>query len=145
MADIEKLVHKPRSPPGDCPKIDSIVITRTRKWVKSGTCVSHDRRDLQALLGQPSAPDSHLPEGSVHPLDVDSRHLFGFEPNRGYEMVRPLRVRQLYFLDLRWVEAAVDGTTQAAFVEKIVNELGICSELRVRGALGSNASRRACA
>ena len=60
-------------------------------------------------------------------------------------MVRPLRVRQLYFLDLRWVEAAVDGTTQAAFAEKIVNELGICSGLRVREALGFNANRRACA
>ena len=106
------------------------------------TCFSHDCRNFQALLCQPSALGSHLPEGSVHPLDVDSWDLLGFKPDGGYEVVRLHRVGKLYFLDLGRVEAAVDGAAQAMFAEKMVNELSIWGRLCVCRALGFNAFRR---
>ena len=92
MADVGKAVHKPSSPSRDCPEIDSVVSAGRRKWVDGRTCVSHDGRDVQALLCQPSAPDSHLPECSVHPLDIGSRYLLRFKPDGGRQMVGRVRI-----------------------------------------------------
>lgn len=95
--------------------------------MKRRTCVSHDRRDLQALLCQPSTLDSHLPERLVHPLYVDSWYLLSFEPDGGYEMMALFLVRN--GLNPRWVEIAIDGAAQAMFAHEAVYEFGICSGL----------------
>jgi hypothetical protein len=54
---------------------------------------------------------------------VDSGYFLGFEPDAGREMFGNSLVQKLYFLDLGWIETAIQGAAQAVFAEKVVNEL----------------------
>ena len=79
------------------------------------------------MLCQPSALGSHLEECPIYPFDVVTRHLLGFEPYRGREVLGAFPVLKLEGLDLRRVETAIGDATQPMFAEKAVNDLDIGS------------------
>jgi hypothetical protein len=81
MTDLQKVVHETGSPPRNRPEfcihLTAGARSRRREWSNHRTSVAHDRRSIQALLGQPSASGPHLPKRSVDPSDIVACHLLG--------------------------------------------------------------------